>query len=136
TVVMWDRKTSKPIYNAIVWQCRRTTEFCQNLRKRKLEPLTRNKTGLVIDPYFSASKLNWILKNVPQAKARATEGEHAAGTIDTYLMWRLSGGQSHSTDVSNASRTQLMNITTGKWDKQLLQTCQGPESVLPQVTPA
>lgn len=131
TVVVWDRKTHDPVYNAIVWQCRRTTEFCKKLTKYKRT--IQNKTGLVVDPYFSASKIRWILDHDKNIKKRASQGELAAGTIDCFLIWKLTGGVSHATDVSNASRTQLMNIETGKWDKELLKIFGVPEILLPEI---
>jgi glycerol kinase len=133
TVVVWDRKTGHPVYNAIVWQCRRTQDFCQQLRRDKKEKMISRKTGLVIDPYFSASKLRWILKNVNGVSAKAKAGELLFGTIDTYLLWRLTGGRSHKTDVSNASRTMLMNIHTGEWDEELLKLFGVPRSMLPSI---
>lgn len=134
TVVVWDKETGKPIYNAIVWQCRRTTDFCRRLKKSKSTIKTiRSKTGLVIDPYFSASKIRWILDEVPGAKTAAKSGRLRAGTIDSFLIWRLSGGRSHRTDVSNASRTQLMNIKTGDWDPELLRLFQVPAGLLPEI---
>lgn len=136
TVVLWDRKTDQPVYNAIVWQCRRTTEFCNQLKKRGLERTIKKKTGLVIDPYFSASKINWLLKNVASAKSRAQNGELAVGTIDSFLLWRLTGGTAHATDVSNASRTQLMNISSGQWDSDLLKIFSIPQKILPQIRPS
>lgn len=136
TVVVWDRRGDRPIYNAIVWQCRRTTDFCNKLKKRGLEKTIRRKTGLVIDPYFSASKMGWILDHVSGARKRAERGELAAGTIDSYLIWRLTGGETHVTDVSNASRTQLMDIQTGSWDKELLKIFRVPLAMLPEVRPS
>lgn len=136
TVVVWDRKTGKPIYNAIVWQCRRTQDVCEKLKRNNKEKVINKKTGLVIDPYFSATKIQWILKNVPGAKERARKGELAAGTIDTFLLWRLTGGEAHKTDVSNASRTMLMNIHTGWWDDELLKLFEVPESMLPEIAPS
>jgi glycerol kinase len=133
TVVVWDKKSGAPIYNAIVWQCRRTQDFCEQLKKKKLEKLISKKTGLVIDPYFSASKIRWILKNVAGAKKRAQAGELLAGTIDTYLLWRLTSGRSHRTDVSNASRTMLMNIHSGQWDADLLKIFEVPAKILPSI---
>jgi len=131
TVVVWDRRSGKPIYNAIVWQCRRTTNFCNKLKSK--EKTIRKKTGLVVDPYFSASKVRWILDNVPGAKNRAKYGELAMGTIDTFVLWRLTRGRSHATDVSNASRTQLMNINSASWDSELLKIFGVPESLLPRI---
>lgn len=136
TVVVWDRKTGTPIYNAIVWQCRRTQDVCEKLKRNNKEKMVTKKTGLVIDPYFSGSKIQWILKNVPGAKEKARRGELAAGTIDTFLLWRLTGGEAHKTDVSNASRTMLMNIHTGWWDDELLKLFEVPESLMPEIAPS
>lgn len=136
SVVLWDRHSNDPLYNAIVWQCRRTTEFCQKMQKRKLLPMIRKKTGLVIDPYFSASKINWLLENVKGARSRAEAGELATGTIDSFLLWRLTGGTAHATDVSNASRTQLMNIHTVAWDKDLLKLFKVPARIMPEIKPS
>jgi glycerol kinase len=133
TVVVWDRKTGKPIYNAIVWQCRRTQDICEKLKRNNKEKIVIKKTGLVMDPYFSGSKIQWILKNVSGAKERARRGELAAGTIDSFLLWRLTGGESHKTDVSNASRTMLMNIHSGTWDEELLKLFEVPETLLPKI---
>lgn len=133
TTIVWNRKTGKPIYNAIVWQCRRTTDFCEKLKKKGLANKIKNKTGLVVDPYFSGSKFNWILNNVKGAKVKARKGELAGGTIDTFLLWRLTKGQAHKTEVSNASRTQLMNIKTCTWDKELLKIFNVPEQILPEI---
>src|SRR4051812_29959016 len=120
TTVVWDRKTGQPICNAIVWQDRRTAGACDRLRKAGKAALIRRKTGLVIDAYFSGTKLAWILQNVPGAKARARAGELAFGTIDSWLVWNLTGGRVHVTDVSNASRTMLFNLKTCAWDDELL----------------
>lgn len=136
TVVVWDRKTGKAVYNAIVWQCRRTQQVCEKLKRNNKEKMVTKKTGLVIDPYFSATKIQWILKNVPGVKERARRGELAAGTIDSFLLWRLTGGEAHKTDVSNASRTMLMNIHTGWWDEDLLKLFEVPESLLPEIAPS
>ncbi len=137
TSVIWERETNKPIYNAIVWQCRRTTDYCNALKKKKgLEKLIKAKTGLVVDPYFSASKFNWILNHVSGAKKRAEKGELAAGTIDTFVLWRLTNAKVHKTDVSNASRTQLMNLEKPIWDKDLLKIFQIPAQILPQICPS
>ena len=133
TTLVWDRKTGKPVYNAIVWQDRRTAEFCDRLKAARHEQLVQQKTGLVIDAYFSGSKLNWIMDNVPGARARAQKGELAFGTVDTWLLWKLTGGAVHATDVSNASRTMLFNIHTGDWDDELLSILKVPREVLPQV---
>ncbi len=134
TVVMWSRETNRAVHNAIVWQCRRTTDFCEKLKKSKHAQKIRRKTGLVIDPYFSGSKFRWLLQNVEGVDARARRGELAAGTIDSFLVWRLSGGQKHVTDVSNASRTQLMNIENGEWDDELLKIFGNvPRGLLPEI---
>ncbi len=133
TVVMWDRKSSKAVHNAIVWQDRRTASFCEELKVRGLERTIHNKTGLVIDPYFSASKIHWLTKNVAGLRARIEKGNIVAGTIDTFLLWRLSGGVAFRTDVSNASRTQLMNLETGAWDQELLSIFEIPAHVLPEI---
>ena len=130
---MWDRLTGKPIANAIVWQDRRTAEYCDGLRRAGHEPMVQEATGLLIDSYFSASKLRWLLDNVPNARTRAEAGELAFGTIDSFLLWRLSGGKSHCTDATNASRTQLFNITSQEWDERLLTLFDIPDSLLPQV---
>ncbi|MBC7371715.1 MAG: glycerol kinase GlpK [Bdellovibrionaceae bacterium] len=136
TVVLWDRKTGKPVYNAIVWQCRRTQDTCEKLKKNKKEKMIQKKTGLVVDPYFSGSKIQWILKNVPGVRERARKGELAAGTIDSFLLWRLTGGETHKTDVSNASRTMLMNIHDGWWDDELLKLFDVPQSLMPEIAPS
>ena len=137
TVVMWNKGNHRPVYNAIVWQCRRTTEFCAKLKKSKATVRTiGKKTGLVLDPYFSASKVRWLLDNVPGLRALAKGDQLRVGTIDTFLMWRLSGGAIHKTDVSNASRTMLMNITRGAWDDELLKLFGVPRSLLPEIVPS
>lgn len=136
TVMLWDRKDSKPVANAIVWQCRRTAELCQKLKKRGLEKTIRRKTGLVLDPYFSATKIQWLLSHIPQAMNRAKQGHLAMGTVDTFLLWRLTAGASHKTDVSNASRTMLMDIHKGQWDKDLLKIFSVPPSILPEIQPS
>ncbi|HEV8379696.1 MAG TPA: glycerol kinase GlpK [Tepidisphaeraceae bacterium] len=136
TTVVWDRKTGQPIYNAIVWQDRRTAEFCDQLKSQGHEHLVQQKTGLVIDAYFSGSKVRWILDNVAGARERAQKGELAFGTIDTWLLWKLSGGALHVTDPSNASRTMLFNIHSGQWDDELLKILNVPRQVLPQVRPS
>ena len=133
TTVVWDRKTGKPICPAIVWQDRRTAAVCDRLKARGLEKLIRRKTGLVLDAYFSGTKLQWILRSVPGARARAKAGELAFGTVDSWLVWNLTGGRKHVTDVSNASRTLLLNIRTGDWDDELLDLFEVPRSVLPEV---
>ena len=136
TTVIWDRKTGKPIYNAIVWQDRRTADFCTNLKKAGFEKVIAMKTGLLLDAYFSASKIRWILDHVDGAKERAKMGELAFGTIDSWLIWKLTNGTSHITDTSNASRTMLFNIHTLEWDKELLQIFGIPVSMLPTVVPS
>jgi glycerol kinase len=136
TTMIWDRHTGKPIYNAIVWQCRRTTDFCEKLKKAGKGKMIAKKTGLVIDPYFSGSKFRWILENVANARKRATNGELAGGTVDTFLLWRLTGGATHATDVSNASRTMLMNIEKGEWDSELLKLFSVPDKILPEILPS
>jgi glycerol kinase len=133
TTVVWDRGTGEPICNAIVWQDRRTAGICDRLKARKLDRLIRRKTGLVIDAYFSATKLQWILQNVKGARARAKAGELAFGTIDSWLVWNLTGGRVHITDVSNASRTMLLNIDSCEWDDELLDLFGVPRSMLPDV---
>lgn len=133
TTVVWDKETGKPVYNAIVWQDRRTASFCDDLKKRNLENKIREKTGLVIDAYFSATKINWILKNVEGARRKAEEGKLAFGTIDSWLIWNLTKGAVHATDVTNASRTLLFNIHTQSWDEELLQIFDVPKSLLPEV---
>lgn len=136
TVMLWDRKTGKAINNAIVWQCRRTQALCEKLRKNKKEKFIQNKTGLVLDPYFSATKIQWLLQNTPQARTKARQGKILAGTVDSFLLWNLTGGAEHKTDVSNASRTMLMNIETGWWDDELLKLFQVPENILPEICPS
>ena len=133
TAVVWDKKSGKPIYNAIVWQDRRTGDLCKELRANGYDSLIREKTGLTIDPYFSATKIAWILDNVNGARERADNGELAFGTIDTWLLWNLCGGNPHLTDATNASRTMLFNITEGDWDDELLSIFRVPRSMLPKV---
>ena len=136
TVVVWDKNTGAPIYNAIVWQCRRTSEYCKELKENGYEPLIKAKTGLILDPYFSASKIAWILENVPGARERAENGELCFGTIDSWLIWNLTGGKVHATDYSNASRTMLFNINTLEWDEELLNLFNIPRTMLPAVLPS
>lgn len=133
TTIVWERKTGKPIYNAIVWQDRRTANLCKKLKDEGYEPLVREKTGLLLDPYFSATKLHWILQHVPGALARAKLGELAFGTVDSWLVWNLTGGKTHLTDITNASRTSLFNIHTCQWDPELLALFDIPSSLLPAV---
>ncbi len=133
TTVVWERNTGKPIYNAIVWQDRRTASTCDELKEKKLDELIKQKTGLVVDAYFSGTKIKWILDNVPGARDKANKGELAFGTIDTWLLWNLTKGQVHATDVSNASRTMLCNIHTLQWDGELQEMLDIPGNMLPQI---
>nr|WP_297348467.1 glycerol kinase GlpK [uncultured Glaciecola sp.] len=133
TTIIWDRKTGEPIYNAIVWQDRRTSVICEGLKALGKEDMIRRKTGLLIDPYFSATKINWILNEVPGAKERAERGELVFGTVDSYLLWKLTGGKEHRTDATNASRTMLFNIHTQAWDDELLELFDVPKAMLPKV---
>lgn len=133
TTIVWDRTSGNPVCNAIVWQDRRTAAMCDRMKKRGLESLIRRKTGLVIDAYFSATKLQWILENVKGARAKAKAGQLAFGTVDSWLVWNLTGGKAHVTDASNASRTMLFNIHSGDWDDQLLKIFGVPRSMLPAV---
>ena len=136
TTIIWDKNTGEPIYNAIVWQCRRTSEMCDRLRADGLEEYIRKTTGLRIDAYFSATKIKWILDNVPGARDRAENGELLFGTVDTWLIWKLSGGKIHVTDRTNAARTMLYDIHALKWDKKLLEILQIPACILPEVRPS
>ena len=136
TTVVWERKTGRPVYNAIVWQDRRTSAYCDSLKAAGHTDLFQQKTGLVIDSYFSGTKLRWILENVDGARQKAEAGELAFGTIDSWLVWKLTGGKLHITDPSNASRTLLYNIHTGDWDDELLELLGIPRSVLPEVRPS
>ena len=136
TTVVWDRKTGEPVGRAIVWQCRRTADYCDALKDRGLTETIREKTGLVVDAYFSATKLHWILENVPGARERAEAGELLFGTVETWLIWKLTGGKVHVTDYSNASRTMLFNIHTLTWDEDILRELQIPASMMPQVMPS
>lgn len=136
TTFVWERATGRPVYNAIVWQCRRTADYCEELKRDGLADLIYQKTGLVLDAYFSATKLKWILDNVPGARVRAEKGELLFGTVDTYLMWQLSKGKIFATDYTNASRTMLFNIHTLKWDDDLLQLFDIPRGMLPEVYPS
>ena len=133
TTVVWERASGIPIYNAIVWQDRRTADICDRLRQMGNSELIQEKTGLVIDAYFSGTKIQWILDNVSGARAKAERGELACGTIDTWLMWKLSNGRLHVTDPSNASRTMLFNLATGLWDDELLALLNVPRSILPSL---
>jgi glycerol kinase len=136
TTLVWDRQTGEPLHNAIVWQDRRTAPLCQQLRDAGAESLVRSRTGLVIDPYFSGTKLAWLLDNIPGARARAERGELAFGTVDTWLVWHLTGNRTHVTDPTNASRTMLFNIQTGEWDEELLRLLNVPRALLPDVHPS
>ena len=133
TVVIWDKATGKPVYHAIVWQCRRTADICEKLSKDGYDEIIKEKTGLLIDAYFSGTKIKWILDNVPGVRERAEKGELLAGTIDTWLIWKLSGGKAHVTDVTNACRTMLFNIYECEWDEELLKLLGIPRCILPQV---
>ncbi len=133
TTIVWERKSGRPIHNAIVWQCRRTSQMCQDLKQQGLEPTFKARTGLVLDPYFSGTKVAWILNQVPGAREQAEAGELAFGTVDSFLIHRLTGGQKHVTDASNASRTLLFNIRDMEWDSELCAHLDVPMSVLPEV---
>jgi glycerol kinase len=136
TTIVWDRDTGEPIHNAIVWQDRRTAELCERLKADGSGALIQRKTGLLVDAYFSASKIRWLLDNVPGARDRARAGRLAFGTVDTWLIWKLTGGRHHVTDVTNASRTMLFNIHTLEWDDELLRLLNVPASLLPEVKPS
>ena len=136
TTVIWDRQTGEPIYNAIVWQDKRTAPICEELKSRGLTDYVRQNTGLVIDSYFSGTKIKWILDHVEGARQRAERGELAFGTIDSWLIWKMTNGKSHVTDYSNASRTMVFNIRDLKWDEKLLEELSIPQSLLPEVTPS
>ncbi|MGN0998838.1 MAG: glycerol kinase GlpK [Faecousia sp.] len=136
TTILWDKTTGTPIYNAIVWQCRRTSDYCDSLKTQGLTDTIRQKTGLVIDAYFSGTKIKWILDHVPGAREKAEAGQLLFGTVDTWLIWKLTGGRVHVTDYSNASRTMLFNINTLTWDKDILELMAIPEQMLPQVKPS
>jgi len=136
TTVLWDRQSGEPISNAIVWQDRRTAAQCRELKEAGAESLVRERTGLVIDPYFSATKIAWLLDNIPGARGRAERGELAFGTIDTWLVWQLTGNRTHVTDVSNASRTMLFNVHAQDWDEELMRLLRVPRAILPDVHPS
>tara|TARA_B110000503_G_scaffold24239_1_gene38181 strand:- start:16875 stop:18365 length:1491 start_codon:yes stop_codon:yes gene_type:complete len=136
TSLLWDKQTGEPFNNAIVWQCRRTSEFCESLRAAGHENAVRRRSGLVLDPYFSASKYRWLLNNTVGISKAVTNKRVAAGTIDSFLVWQLTGGDVHVTDVSNASRTSLMNIKTGRWDQHLLSLFEVPREILPAIVPS
>jgi glycerol kinase len=136
TAILWDRETGEPLNRAVVWQCRRTTEFCDGLKSAGHEKLVRERAGLVLDPYFSASKFRWLLRNTAGIKRRLAAGRVAAGTVDSYLIWRLTAGGRHVTDVTNASRTSLMNLKTLSWDSQLAELFEVPLELLPTIVPS
>lgn len=136
TVILWDKNTGKPVYNAIVWQCRRTAPFCEELARSGCAPVIREKTGLVNDAYFSGGKIKWILDNVHGVRREAERGNILAGTVDSWLIWRLTGGRVHATDYTNASRTMLFNIRTLNWDEELLRLFDIPRGMLPEVKPS
>ena len=136
TTIVWNKNTGLPVANAIVWQCRRTADYCDQLKAQGLTETIRSKTGLVIDPYFSGTKIRWILENVPGARAQAEAGELLFGTVETWLIWKLTGGKVHVTDYSNASRTMLFNIHTLKWDEEILQLMDIPKAMLPTPMPS
>ena len=136
TVIVWDKATGEPVCRAIVWQCRRTSGYCDSLKAKGLTEKFRNKTGLVIDAYFSGTKIKWILDNVPTAREKAEKGELLFGTVETWLIWKLTKGKVHVTDYSNASRTMLFNINSLEWDKEILKELDIPESMLPEVRPS
>ena len=133
TCMIWDKTTGKPIHRAAVWQCQRGTNFCDELKERGLDDLVQQKTGLIIDPYFSASKLRWIINNVPEAKSKGHNGELLLGTMDSWLLWKMTGGKIHATDYSNACRTMLFNIKELQWDKELIDLFDLEESMFPEV---
>jgi glycerol kinase len=136
TTLLWERDNGRPAHNAIVWQCRRSAEICRELKERGLEPLFREKTGLVLDPYFSGTKLAWMLRHFPELRRQADRGRLAFGTVDSFLAWRLTGGACHLTDVSNASRTLLMNLHSLTWDEELLGLLDIPPRLLPEIRPS
>jgi len=133
TTIVWDRQSGRPVYNAIVWQDRRTAEKCDELKQQGLDKNIREKTGLVLDAYFSATKIQWVLDNVEGARQKAERGELAFGTVDTWLIWNLTGGQLHVTDVTNASRTMIFNINSLEWDDEMLNIFQIPKNMMPEV---
>ena len=135
TAIVWDRDTGNPVCHAIVWQCRRTSDYCDSLKQKGLTEVYKQKTGLIIDAYFSGTKLHWILENVPGVRERAEKGELLFGTVETWLIWKLSGGKAHVTDYSNASRTMLFNINTLEWDDEILAEMNIPKCMLPEVKP-
>lgn len=136
TTIVWDRVTGEPVYNAIVWQCRRTAEMVEQLKEDGFDQVIRRKTGLIPDAYFSATKIAWILDNVEGAREKAEKGELLFGTVDTWLIWKLTGGAVHVTDYTNASRTMLFDIYNRKWDEEILKRLRIPDCMLPQVKPS
>ena len=136
TTVLWERTSNKPVANAIVWQCRRSAAICEKLKIQGLEEMYRQHTGLVLDPYFSGTKLTWLFEQSAELKRRAEEGHLAFGTIDSFLVWRLTGGKTHVTDVSNASRTLMMDLQNLEWDDTLLEPLSVPRSILPEIVPS
>ncbi|MGL5310137.1 MAG: glycerol kinase GlpK, partial [Plesiomonas shigelloides] len=136
TTIVWEKETGKPVYNAIVWQCRRTAPICEDLKAQGLEEYIRHNTGLVVDPYFSGTKVKWILDHVEGARERAKRGELLFGTVDTWLVWKMTQGRVHVTDYTNASRTMLFNIHTLDWDSKMLEVLDIPREMLPQVRPS
>lgn len=136
TTALWDRQSGKPLHNAVVWQCRRTTTVCEQMKEQGLEAAIKRKTGLVLDPYFSATKFAWLINNAPGARAAVRKGKVLGGTIDSFLIWKLTRGEAHVTDVTNASRTSLMSLRSGRWDKGLLETFGVPEEILPRILPS
>src|SRR3712207_2823359 len=136
TTIIWDKNTGKPIYNAIVWQCRRTSQICDELEAKGYKEKIKEKTGLILDAYFSGTKIKWILDNVEGARAKAENGELLFGTVDTWLIWNLTRGKVHVTDYSNAARTMLYNIKELKWDDEILEMLDIPKSMLPEVKPS
>jgi glycerol kinase len=133
TTILWDKNTGKPVGRAIVWQCRRTAGICERLRKEGHEKFIQKRTGLKLDPYFSGTKINWMLEEIPGLREKAEKGEILFGTVDTWLLWKLTGGEVHATDVTNASRTMLMNLETGQWDEEMLRILDIPRSILPEI---
>ncbi|MCC7154125.1 MAG: glycerol kinase [Bryobacterales bacterium] len=136
SVLLWDRRTGEPVGPCVVWQCRRTVSFCDDLRRQGLEPTIRQRSGLPVDPLFSASKIRWLLDHTPGGTSRAADGELCAGTVDSWLLWKLTGGAVHATDVSNASRTQLLNLRERRWDAELMRIFEIPRACLPEVCPS
>ena len=136
TTIIWDKATGSPVYNAIVWQCRRTSEYCDSLKEKGLEPVIHEKTGLILDAYFSASKVKWILDHVPGSRERAAKGEILFGTVETWLIWKLTKGRVHITDYSNAARTMMFNIHTLDWDEDILKEMDIPREMLPKAMPS